>query len=85
MPTIIRSDLFDKGLEVKEGYETIKKRLFCIGNFIEASSKEGKITLNKAAIKSAAPLLKEKKLKLEVPPGQTMITDSGKDKKKGKK
>ena len=62
MSTIIRSDLFDKGIEVKESYDTIKKRLFQDGIFIEATGTTGKIILNKYAVKSASPIPKEKKI-----------------------
>lgn len=63
MPTIIRSDLFDKGLEVKESYETVKKRLLTAGDFIEVTDKVSKQTLNKSTVKQARPVLKEAKLK----------------------
>ena len=75
MSTIIRTDLFDKGLEVKESYETIKKRLFTAGEFIEATSSVGKITISKSVIKSASPVPKEKKIKNIQAEGQTKIKE----------
>ena len=83
MTTIIRSDLFDKGLEVKESYETVKKRLLSEASFIEVTGPGSKILLGKGVIKSASPGLKEKKLKQikkageeTKSPGQTKLTGS---------
>ena len=83
MSTIIRSDLFDKGLEVRESYETVKKRLLSEGSFIEVTGPGSKILLGKSVIKAAAPVLKEKKIKKikkagedERVPGQNKIPGS---------
>ena len=52
---ITSSDL----MPVKEAYQTIKNRLFKIGDFIEATNAEGKITLSKQVIGVVSPMAKE--------------------------
>lgn len=37
-------------VEVKEGYQTVKKRLFMIGDFLEVTVKGQKMVLNKSQV-----------------------------------
>ncbi len=52
MRSIIKIDGIDEGMEVKEGYETVKKRLYTAGEFIEVTNKAGKLTIAKNVIDS---------------------------------
>ncbi len=58
--TIILTKVSDEKLGVKEGYDTIKRRVNAIGDFFEVTDPKGKITLSKDLLGTFYPASREK-------------------------